>query len=200
MNSTREKAIRIFQEHGGVLRTSEAIGLGISYETLYGLRDSGELEQLERGLYRLQNSDHENPDLIIASKKQPEGVICLISALSFHDITTQIPRRVDIAIKAKVWPTKIDHPPVEYYYFSPASHQAGVEEHHIDGVAVKVYSREKTIADCFKFRSRLGTDVCTEAIELYKEQQKPNISKIMEYARIDRVQNVIKPYLESLFN
>jgi predicted transcriptional regulator of viral defense system len=138
-----------------------------------------------------------NPDLITVATRVPASVICLISALSFHEITTQIPHEVNVAIPRDSKPSHIDYPPVLFHKYSPESFQAGIEVHQIDGVIVKVYSPEKTVADCFKFRNKIGMDVVLEALKLYKSRMKFNHQKILEYARICRVDKIIFPYLEA---
>lgn len=193
-----QRALDIFKAHGGILRTSQAVEAGVYKKLLYQLLEEGYLTRVSRGVYALERYEVSNPDFVSLASKVPEGVICLISALSFHEITTQIPNRIHVAIKRKVWPSKLEHPPVEYYYFSEDSHQAGVEEHTIDNSKIKIYSPEKTIADCFKFRSRLGIDVCKEALEFYQDQNKPKISEIMKYSKINRVHNIIEPYLVAI--
>ena len=151
----KEKAIDIFRREGGTLRMSDALTLGINRSQLYALRDSGELECISRGLYRLRElPEPSNFDLLAVSSRCPEGVLCLISALAYHDITTQIPHSVSIAVLRDSWRPKIDFPPVEYYQFSKKAYEAGIETHKIDGMDVKVYCMEKTLADCFKYRNR----------------------------------------------
>jgi predicted transcriptional regulator of viral defense system len=138
-----------------------------------------------------------NPDLVTVATRVPNSVICLISALSFHEITTQIPHEVSVAIPKDSKPSRIDYPPVLFHKFSAESFHAGIEEHQIDGVTVQVYCPEKTMADCFKFRNKIGVDVVLEALKLYKSRMKFNHQKILEYARICRVDKIITPYLEA---
>lgn len=129
----------------------------------------------------------------------PQSVICLISALSFHEITTQIPHEVFIALKQGVKAPKIDCPPLSVHLFSATSFEAGITIYEIDGVAVRIYSPEKTLADCFKFRNKLGMDVVLEALKMYRNRQtKMNIADLMKYARTCRVEKVMQPYLESI--
>jgi predicted transcriptional regulator of viral defense system len=196
----QEKALQIIKELGGVIRTSEALRAGIHPRTFYSLRDQGAVETLSRGVYRLAVLPAiSNPDFILVASRVPQSVICLISALSFHEITTQVPHEVFIALRQGVKAPKIDFPPLSVHLFSKTSFEAGIITHEIDGVAVRIYSPEKTIADCFKFRNKIGMDVVLEALKMYKNRQvKMNIADLMKYARICRVEKVMQPYLESI--
>lgn len=196
----QEKALQIIKELGGVVRTSEALRAGIHPRTFYSLRDRGALEALSRGVYRLTDLPAiSNPDFVLAASRVPHSVICLISALSFHEITTQVPHEVFIALKQGVKAPKIDFPPLSVHLFSKTSFEAGINTYEIDGVAVRIYSLEKTLADCFKFRNKLGMDVVLEALKMYRNREsKMNIADLIKYARICRVEKVMQPYLESL--
>lgn len=188
----------IFRANGGRLRMSEAIARGISRYMLYALRDRGVIEQLSRGVYRLvELPPIGNPDLVTVALRVPNAVVCLISALAFHEITTQIPHGVSVAIPPQARRPALDHPPLFVHRFSGASYLAGVEEHRIDGVPVNIYSPEKTIADCFKFRNKIGMDVVLEALKLYKTRKPFKLAALLDYAKICRVQNVMRPYLEA---
>ncbi|MDD7986670.1 type IV toxin-antitoxin system AbiEi family antitoxin domain-containing protein [Lentisphaera marina] len=194
----KEKAIDIFRREGGTLRMSDALTLGINRAQLYALRDSGELECISRGLYRLRElPEPSDLDLLTVSSRCPEGVLCLISALAYHDITTQIPHSVSIAVLRGSWRPKIDFPPVDYYQFSKKAYEAGIETHKIDGMDVKVYCMEKTLVDCFKYRNKIGLDVVLEALKMYKFKRKLQVDKLIEYAQLCRVEKVIMPYLEA---
>lgn len=194
-----KKAKDIFRAHGGILNTAKAIKLGIHPKTLYNMRDQGVLEILSRGLYRLSESPQIfQPDLVIVSQKIPHAVICLISALSFHGITTQIPHKVDIAIPLKAHKSNVDYPPIQIYWYSEKNFLAGIEVHEIDGVDIRIYSLEKTLADCFKYRNKIGLDIAMEALRLYWQRKKINVSKLLEYAKICRCEKIIKPYIEMI--
>ena len=120
----------------------------------------------------------------------------MVSALAIHGITTQIPRTVEIALPRGTESPRLDYPPITLHRFSTASFEAGIEIHEVDGISMRVYSPEKTIADCCKFRHQIGMDVFLEALELYKARKRANFSSILDYAQICRVGTVIKPYLE----
>ena len=187
----------IFREHGGQLRMSAAIALGITRYMLYSLRDKGIIEQVTRGIYRLADLPAiSNPDLVSVSLRYPDAVICLISALSYHEITTQIPHEVCIAVSRDSRMHLLNNPPLRVYKFSNNSFQSGIEEHQIDGVRVRIYSPEKTLADCFKYRNKIGMDVVLESLKLYNVRKKFNLSELLKYARICRVEKVMNPYLE----
>lgn len=204
-NEERQQAnfaqgIRIFREHGGLLRTSNAIRAGVHPRMLYAMRDAGVLERLSRGLYRLvETVPLGNPDLITVALKVPHGVVCLVSALAFHNFTTQVPHVVYLALERGSEPPRIKHPPVQVFWFSGNAFSAGIETHELDGVPVRIYSPEKTLADCFKYRNKLGLDIAIEALRLYTGRRNVKVDEIMRFARICRVANVIRPYLEAVF-
>jgi predicted transcriptional regulator of viral defense system len=198
-DSASSKARQIIQNRGGIIRTAEAMRAGIHPRTIYQLRDSGELEQLSRGVYRLTGSGSiSDPDLVIVTTRIPRAVICLVSALAFHEITTQIPHTVSIALPKGADSPRIDYPPISVHRFTGAALTEGVEEHQIDHVSVKIFSPEKTLADCFKFRNKIGMDVVLEALKLYKARKKFNPGKLIEYAKICRVEKIMWPYLEAI--
>jgi predicted transcriptional regulator of viral defense system len=190
---------KIFTTHSGILRASKAIELGVPKHILYEMVKTGELVREAQGIYRLSNSEPlGNPDLVNISLRVPRAVFCLVSALYFHELTTQIPHQVYFALPRDVKTPKLGYPPIRVFHFSQESYQAGVTEHELDGVKVKIYNREKTIADCFKFREKIGMDVTLEAVRDYLRQPKVDVSLLMEYARINRVEKVMRPYLEAL--
>jgi predicted transcriptional regulator of viral defense system len=194
----KEKPEEIFRKHGGQLRMSEAVDHGITRYMLYSLRDKGIVEQVSRGIYRLvELPPISSPDLVTVSLRFPNAVICLISALAFHDITTQIPHAVFVAVPRKSRIPSLDYPPIQAHRFSDKAYDAGIEEYLIDGVSVKIYCPEKTLADCFKFRNKIGMDVALEALRLYRERKKFNPIKLIDYAKICRVAMVMRPYLEA---
>lgn len=176
---------------------SDAIKYGISRYRLYKMRDNGLLDQVSRGIYRLVDLPPiSHPDLVIVSLRFPKSVVCLISAISYHGMTTQIPHEVSVAVPRDARIPSLDYPPVHAYKFSAEAYEAGIEKHQIDGTVVKIYSAEKTLADCFKYRNKLGMDVVLEALKLYRSQKKFNIDKLVKYARVCRVEKVMRSYLE----
>ena len=192
-----DAAKQIFRRHDGILKTGEALSQGIHRRTLYAMRDEGVLERLDRGLYRLADLPPlSDPDLVTVARKIPKGVICLISALHFHNITTQIPHTVSIAVNRGTEPPRLTFPPIRIYWFSGEAFAAGIEQHSIENTTVRVYSAEKTLADCFKYRNKIGMDTVLEALELYRERMKPKPRKLIEFARVCRVEKTMRPYLE----
>jgi len=188
-----------FHAYGGQLRMSEALRAGISRYTFYRARDEGLIEPVARGVYRLAELPPlGHPDLIAAMSRFPGAVLCLESALSWHEITTQIPHHVHLAVARGARLPKLDYPPVRGYRYSEVAFGAGIEEFLEDGLILRIYSAEKTLADCFKFRNRMGMDVVLEALKLYRKRQAPQFNKVLEYARICRVEKVIRPYLEAV--
>lgn len=194
-----QNAITLFRQHGGTLRTAEALRLGIHPRTLYAMRDSGLLERLSRGLYRLAELPPlSNPDLVTVALKIPQAVICLVSALAFHELTTQIPHAVDIALHNRAERPRLDYPPLRIFWFSGPAWSEGVETHLIDDVPVRIYGPQKSVADSFKFRRKIGLDVALEALKLYRQHRDFDVSRLLHYARICRVEKVMRPYLEAL--
>ncbi len=194
-----ESPLEIFRRHGGQMRMSEALAEGISRYMLYSLRDKGLIEQVTRGVYRLADLPPiGNPDLVTVALRFPNAVICLVSALAWHGLTTQVPHEVSVAVSRSSRTPSLDFPPVRAHKFADAVFNAGVEEHQIDGVSVRIYSPEKTLADCFKFRNQIGMDVVLEALKLYKSQKKFSPGAVLEYAKLCRVDKVMWPYLEAL--
>jgi predicted transcriptional regulator of viral defense system len=190
---------QIFASSGGMMRTSEAIRAGIHPEELYAARDRGELLQVSRGVFRLADLPPiSNPDLVTVALRAPNAVVCLVSALSFHEITTQIPHEVSIALRKGDESPRIAHPPIAVHWFSGNSFKAGIEEHLIDGVKVRIYSPEKTLADCFKFRKKIGEDIVIESLRLYRTRRQFKADELLRFARICRVEKVMRPYLEAI--
>lgn len=194
-----ENYIKVFQENHGILRANRAIELGIPKHVIYEMQREGELVQESRGLYRLaQSQPLGNPDLVQVGLQIPRGVIFLISALFFHNLTTQIPDKVYVALPHHIKKPRIDYPPLKFFYLSEKTFGAGIEEHTIDGVMVKIYSKEKTVTDCFKYRQQIGKDIALEALKDYMRQPSPDINLLIEYAKINRVEKILRPYVEML--
>jgi len=182
-----------------MLRTAQALRAGIHPSTLYAMRDSGMLEVVSRGVYRLADSSPlGNPDLVTVATRVPSGVICLISALAFHDLTTQIPHEVHVALPRGAEEPRLDHPPIKTYRFTGEAFTEGVEIHELDGIGVRIYSPEKTLADCFKFRNKIGLDTAMEAVRFYRERRSVKVDDLRRYASICRVKKVIRPYIEAI--
>lgn len=199
MATADAKVLRLFREHGGVLRTGEALALGVPSRVLYRLRDEGRLEPLSRGVLRLvEGAELASPDLVAVAKRVPRGVVCLVSALHFHEMTVEVPHEVYLALPRGTKSPRIDAPPVRFFHFSGVAYSAGVREHDVGGHTVRVYEPAKTVADCFKMRNRVGLDVALEALRAAYEKRLATPAEIANYAKIDRVDRVMQPYLEAL--
>jgi predicted transcriptional regulator of viral defense system len=183
-----------------MLRTSKAMRLGIHPRTLYALRDAGDIEPVGRGLYRLSTAPPlSSPDLVPIAIRIPRAVVCLVSALAHHGLTTQVPHAVDIALPSHAQVPKVDGVPLRVFWYPESSFRAGVALITVDDIPVKIYSPEKTIADCFKYRSKIGLDIAIEALRAYRERtRKPNRAALTKFAQINRVQKVMRPYLEAV--
>jgi predicted transcriptional regulator of viral defense system len=193
------RAIEIFKEHGGVMTTKVAVESDVQYRTLYEMRDQGLLERISRGRYRLAELPPlSNPDLAVVGLRIPRGVICLISALAFHELTTQVPHQVYVALPRGSEEPRVDHPPIRVFKFSGQAFSEGIEVREFDGITVRVYSPAKTVADCFKFRNQIGLDVAIEALKLYQRTSDFNVNELMKFARICRVDKIMRPYIEAI--
>lgn len=198
-NSRFTRAVTIFKNHSGILRTAQALKAGIHPGTLYAMRDSGVLEVISRGVFRLSDSPPlGNPDLVTVATRISNGVICLISALAFYELTTQIPHEVHVALPRGAEEPRLDYPPIKTYRFTGEAFTAGVEALDLDGVNIRIYNPEKTLADCFKFRNKVGLDTVIEAIRFYRDRRSIKIDDLMRYATICRVGRIMRPYLEAI--
>ena len=173
--------------------------MGIHPRTLYGLRDQGLLERVSRGVYRLSDlAPLGDPDLVRVALRVPKSVVCLISALDFHGLTAEIPHEVQIALPRGSKEPRVRQPPIRVFRFSDAAYRSGVETHPVDGIDVRIYGPAKTVADCFKFRNKIGIDVALEALRSGVEEQRFRPAELMKFARVCRVQDIVRPYLEIL--
>ena len=153
MKSARKKTIEIFKHKGGLMRTREALDLGIHRRTLYSLRDEGILVAVSRGLYQLAEIEVPSEiNLAEVAKRVPKGVICLVSALAFHELTTQIPHYVWLAVERKARKPRIEYPSVRVFHFSGKVFTSGIESCRISRQTVRIYNAPKTIIDCFRWR------------------------------------------------
>lgn len=192
-----EKAIQIFQNAGGTLRMSEAVRLGVHRRDLYRLRDEGKLEVLQRGLYRLVGMPEPSlPDFVTIAKKIPDGVVCLVSALAFHELTTQIPHFVYLAVPQKSRKPSMEYPPLRVFWYGEESLKTGAEEHTIDGCVIKIFDREKTLVDVVKYRNKVGMEIVLEALRMYWQSGSTDLNKLYSYAKLLRVERVLRPLME----
>lgn len=192
-------AIQAFRDNGGTLRTRDLIALGVHTDALYALRDSGQIVELGRGLYRLaETGEAEHPDLAVVAARAPNATVCLISALSYHEITTQIPSSVHLAVPRGSYHYIKLSIPLTVYRFDPKTFDEGLETHRIGGMPLKIYSAARTVVDCFKFRNKLGLDVALEALRLTRQRKRVQNRELLRYARILRVEKPMSPYLQAI--
>jgi predicted transcriptional regulator of viral defense system len=183
----------------GILRPRDLDAEGIPRVYLQRLRERGLLERTGRGLYVLPDAPFtENRGLAEAAKRIPGGVVCLLSALRFHELTTQDPYEVWLALHGKAWRPRQTGLPLRIVSFSGAAFSEGIEEHNIEGVPVKVYNPAKTVADCFKYRRKIGQDVALEALRDGWRERRFTMDELWRYAKVCRVAPLMRPYLESL--
>jgi predicted transcriptional regulator of viral defense system len=182
-----------------IIRARDLEARGLPRDYLRRLVASGKLARIGRGVYALTPvSPTEHHSLAVAAKQIPGGVICLLSALRFHDLTTQQPNEVWMAIGSKAWKPAAKSVAVHVAYYGAGSLKAGVTTHEIEGVPVKIFSAAKTVADCFQHRRTVGLDVAIEALRDLLRKRKATVDEIQRYAQVCRVSRIIRPYLEAL--
>jgi predicted transcriptional regulator of viral defense system len=197
MNQTATDRVAELARHAGVLRPRDLGGIPRQYLRL--AEKQGKVTRVARGLYVATDADvTEHHDLALAAKRVPHGLVCLLSALRFHELTTQMPHEVWLAIDTKARLPKLDYPPLRIARFSGAALTYGAVPHVIGGVMVQVTTPAKTVADCFKYRNKIGLDVALEALRDCYRKRKASLDEIWAAAKVCRVANVIRPYMESL--
>jgi predicted transcriptional regulator of viral defense system len=198
MDSYRERTLGLMQQRGA-LRPRDLDVYGIPRHYLHLLSREGSVQRVGRGLYvpaALDPSEHHT--LAEACARVPSGVVCLLSALRFHGVTTQNPFRVWMALEEKAWQPRVDHPPLRFVRFSGDAWTHGVERHVVEGVPVRVYSVAKTVADCFKYRNKIGIDVAVEALRDVWRERRATVDEIWRAAAACRMTRVITPYLQAI--
>ena len=193
-----DRLLQLAQQKG-LLRPSDLAALGIPRVYLTRLTAGGKLAKTGRGLYRLSEAPlSESESLAIVSVRAPQAVFCLLTALQFHGLTTQLPRQVWIALPQGSHAPRMDYPPIKLIQYTGDAFTQGIEMHRIDQVDIRVYSVAKTVADCFKHRNKIGLDVALEALKDARSQKKASADDLWRYAKICRVANVMRPYLEAI--
>ena len=193
------KSLALLSKQGGPVRLTDALRLGIHRDTLWAMRDQGLLEHVSRGLYRPADAGPlADQDLIVVSKRVPGGVVCLLSALAFHDLTTQIPHEVHLALRRGRRRPRVEHPPVKVYWWSDPAIEQGLDKRLMSGVEVLVTSAERSVADAFRYRKQLGIDLAVEALRAWRARRGSRPDALLKAARIVRVETVITPYLQAL--
>ena len=194
-----EKKIAALLRKNGMVRTRDLVAVGASRMGLARRVATGELQRVARGLYALPgHSGGEHQALVLVARRTPDTVFCLLTALRFHGLTTQNPAEVWIAIGNKDHPPRLDYPPLRAVRFSESSRQSGVEIHRVQKTPIRVTGIAKTIADCFKFRNKIGLDTALEALRDARRANKVQADDLWRAAKVDRVANVMRPYLEAL--
>ena len=195
-NSQTQRVLDLIVQKG-ILRPIDLDPIDVPRVVLTRMSITGQLEKFGRGLYRLPSSGSENESLVAIATKVPQAVFCLLTALQFHELTTQLPRQVWIAMPRGSHTPKIDYPPVKMVQFVAETYSAGIEEVERDQVKLRVYCVAKTVADCFKHRNKIGLDVALEALKDVRVKKKASAEDLWRYAKICRVANVMRPYLEA---
>ena len=198
MSGKTEHILNLARERG-IIRPKELDAYRIPRRYLYRLEQQGRLQRVGRGLYALPDAEPgEHWSLAEAAKRVPSGVICLLSALRFHELTTQAPFEVWMAIGQKAWRPRVEYPPLRVVRFSGTALRDGIEEHVLEGVRVPIFSPAKTVGDCFKYRNKIGLDVAIESLRECLRVRRCSRDDLWRYARVCRVHNVMRPYLEAL--
>ena len=182
----------------GIVRPVDLEAIGIPRAVLTRMAAAGEVERIGRGLYRLPTLGSEHDSLIAVATKVPQAVFCLLTALQFHELTTQLPRQIWIAMPRGSHTPRIDYPPIKMVQFAGDAYSTGIEEVERDRTTVRVYCVAKTVADCFKHRSKIGLDVALEALKETRKKGKASADDLWHYAKLCRVANVMRPYLEAI--
>lgn len=187
---------RLLSKSGGLVTHKQATALGIDAHLLGRWVREGRLERVQRGVYRQVNAPLSGfEDLVEVQLRIPYAVVCLRSALSFHQLTTFIPKAVEIAVPQKARPPRLAYPPILIHYFSASTYSYGIEEHDLGGHRVNVYSMEKTLIDLFRFSNTYGDELFAEGLKNYLARPQPNYEKLLEAARSIRVERRLKPIL-----
>lgn len=193
-----QRVLELARQHG-LLRSRDLQAVGAPRVMLTRLMASGQLEKVGRGLYRLpQTQMSEDESLAAIAIKVPQAVFCLLTALQFHGLTTQLPRQVWLAMPRGSHAPRIDYPPIRMVQYSGQSYSQGIEVFERDQVLLRVYSVAKTVVDCFKHRSAIGLDVALEALREARASQRASADELWRFAKICRVANVMRPYLEAI--
>ncbi|MCK4416808.1 MAG: type IV toxin-antitoxin system AbiEi family antitoxin domain-containing protein [Candidatus Latescibacteria bacterium] len=199
MNKKDERIYEVFRTRKGFARTKDIIAAGIHRRDIKRARDEEQIIRVKRGLYRLSEIPLiSNQGFIDLARAVPEGVICLLSALSYYELTTFSPSVISMAICRGSRRPKIEYPPVEFYHFSRKQFESGIDEVKIKGHKVRIYSPEKTICDCFRYRNKLGLDIAKEGLSEYLKCKDRNLEKLLEYAEICRVRPLLQTWLNAL--
>ena len=194
-----DERVQALLRKGRPARSRDLVAAGITRSHVSRMVAAGRLVRLGRGLYAAPGyQPGEHASIVEVARRAPNAVFCLLTALRLHDLTTQAPFEVWIAIGNKDHPPRLDYPKLRVVRFSGPALTEGVQVRRIDGTEIRVTSVAKTVADCFKFRNKIGLDVALEALREGLRAKKATADELWRYARIDRVANVMRPYLEAI--
>lgn len=192
-----EEITKYISENGGYARLTELREEGFQIRDISKLNEDGVLYKVKPGLYKLKDSQITS-GYVDVSKAMPMGVIALVSALSYYDLTTFNPSGIHVAIPNHEKPKKLNYPPVEVYYFRKNQYESGIEEISVQGHTVRMYSMEKTVCDMFRYRNKLGEDLALEGLREYLELPGANLKILMEYMNSCRVRTIMEPYVTAM--
>jgi predicted transcriptional regulator of viral defense system len=196
---TSSEILKYFKSNGGYARMSQLKAAGIHTRTIKDLHESGVITKVKPGLYRLSKvPPRSESGMVEVCIAMPKAVVCLTSALSFHGLTTFLPTKIAVAIPRDSKPNKIRSNPVETFYFSPAQYKAGIEQRNTRSGLIRIYSREKSICDAFRYRSKIGTDLAIESLKEYLRDPKRNVNTLMKFAEICRVKQLVSQYTRAI--
>lgn len=199
MNNKDDRFFKIFNKQNGFARTKDILDAGIHRRDVKRMKDEGRIMRVKSGLYRLSEIPLiSNQGFIDLAHAVPRGVICLLSALSYYELTTFNPSIISIAVCRGSRRPKIEYPPVEFYYFSKKQFEAGIDEIKINNNKIRIYCPEKTICDCFRYRNKLGLDMAKEGLSEYLKRKNRDLEKLLKYAEICRVKPLMQTWLNAM--
>ncbi len=199
MKKKDERMYGVFKTHKGFARTKDILAAGVHTRNIKRAREKGQVIQVKRGFYRLAEIPLiSNQGFIDLARAVPEGVICLLSALSYYELTTFNPSVISMAICRGSRRPKIEYPPVEFYYFSKKQFEAGINKIKIKGHEIRIYNPEKTICDCFRYRNKLGLDIAKEGLSEYLKRKDRSLEKLLEYAEVCRIKPLLQTWLNAM--
>jgi predicted transcriptional regulator of viral defense system len=199
MNKKDERMYEVFKKYKGFARTKDILAAGIHTRNIKRAREKGQVIQVKRGLYRLAEIPLiSNQGFVDLARAVPGGVICLLSALSYYELTTFIPSVIAMAICRGSRKSKINYPSVEFYHFSKKQFEAGINKIKIKAHKIRIYNPEKTICDCFRYRNKLGLDIAKEGLSEYLKRKDRNLEKLLEYAEICRIKPLLQTWLNAM--
>lgn len=186
---------QLFRDKHGLITRTDALQAGVHPRHLSGWLQAGRVERVQPGIYRLIEAEpftHE--ELLEIALRAPRGVVCLLSAASFHDLSTTVPSQVFLALPPKAWRPQIEFPPVRYYHFSGTAYSFGIEAHQVGPGTVRVYSAEKTVADLLRYRGKLGNNLFLESLKTYLRRRGSTVERLLDAARACRVEGLMRDY------